>query len=144
MGEDVNSKMSETVEVNANGSMFIDNLLCYASTARHSMKSDEIVRICVAFYKENDIINSKDHLCELMGEKPKRRRNENRLVNEMKDIMDLLTRSDDNDISLPRFVVDSFNGLPPTSGFEVVANYIMQLNDELLTLREVTHLKRML
>ena len=81
-------------------------------------------------------------MCELLGEKPKRRRNENRLVNEMKDIVDMLTRCDDNNIKLPRFVADYFDGLPPTSGFEVIANYITQLNDELLNLRkEVGHLK---
>ena len=140
--EDTSSQMSGTVEESARNSICIDSLLCYASTARHSLKSDEIVRICVAFYKESDIIRSKDRLCELIGEKPKRRRNENRLINEMKDIVELLTRCDDNSISLPQFVTDAFDGLPPTSGFEVVANYIMQLNDELVNLRkEVNSLK---
>ena len=137
-----NSKIPGTVEKTVVSNICLDSLLCYVSTARHSLKYDEIIRICVAFYKETDIIKSKDLLCDLIGQKGKRRRNENRLMNEMKDIVDMLTYSDDNNISLPKFVVDSYNGLPPTSGFEVVANYILQLNEELINLRkEVTELK---
>ena len=140
MEENEISQMSETTEESKKSAVHIDNLLCYASTARHSMKSDEIVRICVAFYKENDIIKSKDYLCGVLGEKPKRRRNKNRLMNEMKDIIELLTRCDDNNICLPRFVADYFDALPPTSGFEVISNYIMQLNDELINLRKEVNL----
>ena len=49
-------------------------------------------------------------------------RNEDWLVNEMRDIIDIITRCDDKDIVLPKFVADSYNGLPPTLGFEVVAS----------------------
>ena len=143
MEEDMNSEVAETVKETTLGNIYLDSLLCYASTARHSLKNDEIIRICIAFYKEAEIINSKDLLCDLIGLKGKRRRNENRLVNEMKDIMDMLIHCDDNSIRLPKFVADSYNGLPPTSGFEVVANYILKLNEELSNLREeVTELKQ--
>ena len=77
-----------------------------------------------------------------MEERNIHRRNEDRLVNEMKDIMDIITRCDDKDLILPKFVADSYDGLPPTSGFEVVANYMVQLIDELTHLRkEVAQLK---
>lgn len=93
--------------------LHVDNLLCYVTTARHSMKTDEIVRICVTFYKETDILKSKEYLCQLVDERNIRRRNEDRLVNEMRDIMDIITRCDDKDIILPKFVADSYDGLPP-------------------------------
>ena len=123
-------------------SLVIDSLLCYASTARHSMKSDDIIRICLSFYKEAQIIKSKDVLCELLGEKGKRRRNENKLLNEMKDIMDMLSKCDDNDISLPKFIVDSFDGLPPTSGFEVISNNLIELIEEIGNLRQEVSLMK--
>ena len=114
MEGDTNSKVPETAEGTPVSNIRLDSLLCYASTARHSLKNDEIIRICVAFYKEADIIKSKDLLCDLIGQKGKRRRNENRVMNEMKDIVDMLTHCDDNNISLPKFVTDSYYGLPPT------------------------------
>ena len=123
--------------------LIIDSLLCYVSTARHSMKNDDMIRICLSFYKEAQIIKSKDTLCEILGEKGKRRRNENRLLNEMRDIVDMFTKCDDEDVSLPKFVVDSFNGIPPTSGFEVVSDNIIALIDELGNLRqEISLLKQ--
>ena len=61
----------------------------------------------------------------------------------MKDIIDMLIRCDDTNISLPQFVADYSDGLPPTSGFEVIANLIVQLNDELINLRkEVSDLNK--
>ena len=46
----------------------ISNILCYMSTARHSMRSDDIVRACLVFYKDEDIIKGKDLLYEFGGE----------------------------------------------------------------------------
>ena len=121
----------------------IDSLLCYVSTARHSMKNDDIIRVCLSFYKDAHIIKSKDMLCDIINKTPTRRRNENRLLNEMKDIIDMFTKCDDDDINLPKFVADSFDGLPPTSGFEVISSNLIDLIDELTNLRkEVALLKQ--
>ena len=38
--------------------LVIDNELCYATTAMHSMKTDDILRMCVAFYKSGDILKA--------------------------------------------------------------------------------------
>ena len=78
-----------------------------------------------------NIIKSKNLLCDLLF---LRRRNENRLINEMKDIMEMLTKCDDEVIALPKFVVDRFDDLPPTSGFEVVANNMINLIEEVTSL----------
>ena len=114
----------------------VNNVLCYASTARHSMKTEDIIRICISFYKESDILKSKDLLCELLVKKSIRRRNEKRLVNEMHDIMDMLSKCDDEELSLPMFVVSTHDALPPSSGFEVVASHIVELIEEISNLRK--------
>ena len=43
---------------------------------------------------------------------------------------------------MPKFVADSYDTLPPTSGFEVIADYILKLFDEMTTLKsEIGQLK---
>ena len=44
----------------------INRVLCYTSTARHSIRQDDIIRVCMAFYSDEDIIKAKDLLCELI------------------------------------------------------------------------------
>ena len=114
----------------------IDPVLCYVSTARHSMRSDDIIRVCIAFYKDEDIINAKDKIYDIAGLKPKRRRHENRLVNEMQDLLDILKHCDENEFILPKYVSDSFDSMPPTSGFEVIAGCMRTFIDEITLLKE--------
>ena len=123
-------------------SPIINGVLCYTSSARHSVRNDDIVRICLAFFKDEEIIKGKDVLCSIIGEKPKRRRNENKIMHEVRDILDILKRCDDTNCELPKFVVDSYDGLPPSSGFELIAQSLTALNDEILALRkEIEYLK---
>ena len=117
-------------------SIVINKVLCYTSTARHTMKNDDIVRICLAFYSDEEIIGGKDMLYELAGEKPKRRRHENRRINEIQDLLDMLRKCESSGISLPTYVADSYDCLPPSSGFEVVAQSIVSLMDETTSLRK--------
>ena len=132
-------------EINVSKENFvISNILCYISTARHSHRVDDIVRTCYVFYKPDTITKGKDLLYDLCGESSKRRRGENRLVQELQDIVDLLEKVEEKNIKLPTFVVDSYNGLPPSSGFELVAAHIVSLNEEISSLRkEVEALREM-
>ena len=57
-------------------------------------------------------------------------------MNEIQDIMFVFDRCEVENVNLPKFVTDSFNGLPPTSGFEVVAHHIVTLIDEISSLRQ--------
>ena len=133
---------SASTEVAREKELLINNVLCYISTARDCMKGDDIVRVCLGFFKSDDIVGAKDTLCDIVGEKGKRRRNENRLMHELDDILSLLNKCDDGDIRLPKFVADSYNALPPSSGFEVIAGQIISLMEEISLLRaEVTALK---
>lgn len=114
----------------------ISNILCYATTARHVMRADDIVRTCLAFYSPDDVIKGKDLLFNNVGEKIKRRRNDNRILHEIQDILELIKKCDDGDIRLPTYVADSYCGLPPTSGFDVVASHMIELNEQLTALRK--------
>ena len=70
----------------------INKVLCCTSTARHSMRHDDIVGIYLNLYKEDEILKAKDYLFQLVGDKSIRRRNGNRMVNEMQDLMGLLKK----------------------------------------------------
>ena len=122
----------------------VSGVLCFASTARHSMRADDMVRVCHSFYKEEDINKAKDILFDMIKDPaksmPKRRRGKDKLIHELEDIIEMLKVCDDNNIVLPKFVVDSYNGLPPTSGFKFIGDYLAKMNDELATLRREVEL----
>ncbi|CAF2038490.1 unnamed protein product [Rotaria magnacalcarata] len=54
----------------------------------------------------------------------------------MQDILDLVEISDEKGVKLPKFVADSYDALPPTSGFGIIGDTIMSLMDEVSKLRE--------
>lgn len=120
----------------------VNSILCYASTAGDSMKYDEIVRICLSFYDSDAIIEAKDLLYKIAGEESKRRRNKNRILHELHDIMDMLKKCDDESVNLRSFVADRYNSLPPSSGFEIVSHHIITLTDQISSLqKEIEFLK---
>ena len=123
-------------------SPIVNGVLCYTSSARHSVRNDDIARICLSFFKDDEILKGKDILCNIIGEKPKRRRNENKIMHEVRDILDILKRCDDTNRELPKFVVYSYDGLPPSSGFELIAQSLTALNEEIFALKkEIEYLK---
>ena len=126
---------SANTEVSCKNELVIDNVLCYISTARDCMKAEDITRVCSAFFNSDDIIGAKDRLCDIIGEKGKRRRNENRLLHELQDILNLLEKCDGGEVLLPKFVADSYNALPPSSGFEIIASHIISLMDEISSVK---------
>ena len=122
--------------------LVINHVLCYVSTARHALKYDDIVRVCLTFFNIEDIIRAKDLVYASAGKKSKRRRGDDRALNEIEDLLDILRICEDSGIILPKYVTDSYNSLPPTSGFEVVAHSMVALIDEISSLkREVEFLK---
>ena len=134
--------MGDKANESEKDNLMISNILCYISTAKCVLRADDIVRSCLALYSQDEIIKGKDLLFELVGEKPKRRRNEDRILHELQDIMALFEKCDDNEVQLPIFVANSYNSFPPTSGFEHVADRLMTLNEEIVSLRkEVEALK---
>ena len=54
----------------------------------------------------------------------------------MQDIIDMLKKCEESCICLPKYVADSYDSLPPTSGFDVIADSIVSLQSEILSLKE--------
>ena len=80
------------------------------------------------------LIKGKDLFYDIVGERPIRKRNENRILHELQDITGLFNKCDEENKKLPTFVANSFNALPPLSGFELVADHMVKLNEEILAL----------
>ena len=116
--------------------LIMNNVLCYASTARHRLRADDIIRTCLMFYDDDEIIKGKDVLFNLVSERSIRRRNENRIMHELKDILDMFKKCDESKVSLPLFVADSYNGMPPSSGFEIIAQSMQTLIQEIANLKK--------
>ena len=92
---------------NMKDDLVISNILCYMSTARHSLRADDIIRACLLFYNKDDILKGKDMLYDLVNEKSRRRRNGDRILHELQDIMHLLKKCDDESVKLPKFLADA-------------------------------------
>lgn len=114
----------------------INDLLCYVSTAVNSIDYDTIVSTCVAFYGAVKIKEAKQRLAVLMKEEIKWRRGDDRIKSEMQDIVDLLSSARQSGKVLPKFVAESFNSMPPSSGFEIIGEGLSNLMEELSNLRE--------
>ena len=106
--------------------------------------NDDIVQCSLAFFRKDQIIESKDLLCTFLGDKSKRRRdhagNEGRaILAELTDIIDMFRKAEENKMILPTFVCDNVNYIPPSNGFEAVAGAINSLMDEISTLKGEIH-----
>ena len=114
--------------------IIINNVLCYISSARHSLPEDNIIIVVKSFYSFDKIKEAKDVIHDLCQIKGKRRKADDKISSEIKDILTAL-KNRDNAITLPRFVVDQHDGLPPNSGFLAVARNmetLMTSNESLM------------
>ena len=79
---------------------------------------------------------SKDLLCKYSGDKPNRRKGQNARKSEVQDIYEIFIRCEENDIVLPKFAADSFDTMPPTSGYELISTTIVSLINEISSLKD--------
>lgn len=120
----------------------INDLLCYVTTALDSIDNDSIVKTCVAFYGAGKIKDAKQRIATFLSEEIKWRRGDDRIKADMQDLMDMIRFAQQKGRILPKFVAESFNSLPPSSGFDIVGEGLISLIDEVSKLREeVVHLK---
>ena len=63
-------------------------------------------------------------------------RGEGKTRAELKDIVDIFRRFDEKDSSLPTFVADCYKSMPPSSGYEVLADHMVTFLSEIAQLRE--------
>ena len=127
----------------------LNDVLCYISTARHTMTNDNITLISVAFYKPEVIKKSKKLLFEICKEIAvyKERKScashPNPATAEVSDILELLETCEAKKFLLPDFVAGSYTSLPPATGFESLATIMCSMRDEVIALRmEVSEVKQ--
>lgn len=122
--------------------MEINDLLCYVTTALDVVNNDTIIMTCVAFYGAARIKKAKQRIFNILEEEIKWRRGDDRIKGDMQDILDLISSSKDQGKVLPKFVAETYNSLPPASGFEVIGGELINLIDEVSKLREeINYLK---
>ena len=120
-------------------SLIASDLLCFLASSRNKSTKDDIVMSAVAFYNSEKIKNAKDRLFSICNERPIQRKacssHPNPLVADVEDMVNLFAKMDEKDSVLPKFVADSFDSFPPSSGFGCIAPLICALKDELSALR---------
>ena len=116
--------------------LVINDILCYISTARNSKTDDSIIQCCLPFYSISRIKEAKALLFKYTSDRPKSRRGDNLQKNEITDILDLFRKCEETNTDLPKFVSESYDSMPPTSGFELIGNTIVSLIEEIQTLRD--------
>ena len=114
----------------------ISNLLCFTSSARHTMPTNDIANCCLPFYDINQVKDAKDLLFTFLKENPKRRRGDNAKMAEIMDIFDTFTKMDEKELKYPKFVCDTYRGMPPLSGYEMIAPMLSTLISEITDLKE--------
>jgi hypothetical protein len=108
----------------------INNILCYISTARHTVPTDDIVSIAYSYYDHSKITSAKSVLYELTGNHATKRRSEDKIKVEIRDMLDLFDKLDRDKVAIPKFLADSYDGLPPATGFSVASRNIATLLDQ--------------
>lgn len=114
----------------------VNGVLCYISTARDSYNEQALLSICQGFYSLELIDEAKKVLYEITGEPIKQRRGPGKIKADLSDIIAEFKSADEKNFELPIFVSDNFRSMPPASGFEVIADHIITLMDEMGKLKE--------
>ena len=116
--------------------LIINDILCYISTARNSKTDDYIIQCCLPFFNISKIKEAKSLICTYSSDRPIHRRGDNLIKSELTDILELFRKCEESNITLPKFVAESYDSMPPGSGFELISNTIMSLIEEIQTLRD--------
>ena len=115
-----------------------NDVLCYISTARHTLSKDNITLNCIGFYKSDVIVKAKDVIYSICDERAVTRKacnsHPNPNVADIVDIIDLLERKEDANKMMPDFVATKFNAFPPMN-FEIIAGVMCSLRDEIASMK---------
>lgn len=114
----------------------VNNLLCFISTARRTKTNDYIIQSCLPFYDNLKIREAKEILCSFSNERAVNRRGDNATIKDYQDILELFSKYEENNIDVPEFLSNSFDGMPPCSGYEVIGSTLISLMNEIINLKE--------
>ena len=106
---------------------FINGLLCFISTARHTYSEVTLISLCLSFYNSDKINAAKKELFNVANEQLIARRGDGKARADVTDILNLFGKCEQNKVQLPRFLADAFDSMPPVSGYEVLAEHIVEL-----------------
>ena len=116
----------------------INGLLCFISSARYCYAEKDLITVCLTFYNGEKISEAKELLVLSAKEAATRIRGVGKTRAELKDIVDIFRRFDEKDSSLPTFVADCYKSMPPSSGYEVLADHMVTFLSEIAQLRSKT------
>ena len=116
--------------------LVVNNVLCYLSTARHSQTEQSMIAACQSFYKYEDILDAKETLYGFGEETITKRRGDAKARMDITDMIAVLQTYDEKKVTIPTIVCDGYNKMPPASGFEILAEHIVGLMEEMHSLKE--------
>ena len=114
----------------------INNVLCYITSARCSYSEQVISTTCLSFYNSEKIEQAKEVLFNCLLEPITKRRGDNKSRSDVSDILEILKKSEAKKLAIPKFLCDSHGKMPPTSGFEVIAEHLLELVMQMSTLKD--------
>ena len=114
----------------------INNLLCFNTTSMNTKTHDVIIQCCLPFYNVSEIRTAKELIFSFTDERCVSRRGDNSTRKDLEDIIQLLVKIEENKINIPKFLCNSFDGMPPSSEFELISNKLISLTEEIFELRE--------
>ena len=121
-----------------------NNVLCYLTSARHTLSRDSIVSACLAFYGGDEIVSAKEIVFTYANETVISRRGKSKVSADITDILELLRRRNEDNFEFPKFLADGYGKMPPSAGFEVIAEHIVGLINELQSVKvEIAQLKEL-
>ena len=118
--------------------LVLNSVLCYVSSALETKTLDTIIDCCVPFFEYGQLREAKETLllyCEHESETSNRRGNKSAkcLVTE---VIEVFKYCKINNIELPSFVANSYNSMPPMSGYEIIGGTLSALIEEIYVLKE--------
>ena len=121
--------------------IILDDVLCFISSARNSISSNQITANAVAFFKSDLILKSKDRICSLAGYRNITRKqcssHPNPSTADLEDILSMFEKIVSSAGSaLPKFVCSGYQAIPPISASEAWTSVICSVRDEITALRE--------
>ena len=114
----------------------INGLLCYVLSVRNSCDEQQILSVCQSFYSQEKIVDAKKTLFNLVKEPITSRRGEGKCRADLNDIFNCLCDLDERNVDLPKFVADTHSSMPPTLGYNVLAEHLIHLMEEMSSLKE--------
>ena len=96
--------------------LLLNHVLFFMSNKIHSLDKEKILDICTKFYSDFEEINeAKRLLYEKNGKKFTQRRSDDKTVQTLSDIYDMLFTADRDGVKLPTFVASDFTRFPLTN-----------------------------